>query len=167
MTHRGRGHAPAAEPGRGYPRPQLRRAEWISLDGPWSFALDPDARWSLPTEVAWEGDIEVPFTPETPRSGVRQNGLYRACWYERTFAAPSLGGDDRLLLHFGAVDHRATVWIDGELAGVHEGGYTPFTIDVTPWARAPGEHTIAVRAEDEPDDLAIHHRRDAVGARPW
>jgi beta-galactosidase/beta-glucuronidase len=96
----------------------------------------------------------VPFAPETPRSGIGETGFIHACWYRRTITAPELSGGDRLLLHFGAVDYQATVWIDGCRAGEHEGGYTPFTIDVTEWARTPGEHEIVVLAEDDPTDLA-------------
>src|SRR5690606_3116586 len=98
--------------------------------------------------------IEVPFAPETRRSGIGETGFIQACWYRRVIATPALTAGERVLLHFGAVDYHATVWIDGCHAGVHEGGYTPFTIDVTEWARAPGEHEIVVWAEDDPADLA-------------
>jgi beta-galactosidase/beta-glucuronidase len=145
--------ATGPEPGR-YPRPQLRRDFWISLNGPWSFALDPQRRWLHPSDVIWDRTIEVPFSPETSRSGVGEAGFIHACWYRRTIVPPPPGEDERLLLHFGAVDYQATVWIDGAMAGRHEGGYTPFTIDVTEWAREPGAHEIVVWAEDDPLDLA-------------
>ena len=74
-----------------YPRPQLRRDEWISLNGEWEFAIDPEARWSLPDEVSWDDTINVPFAPETEASGIGDSGLYRACWYRRTFKTPDLG----------------------------------------------------------------------------
>jgi len=135
-----------------------RRESWQSLDGPWDFALDPEAGWSGPDEVAWGATIEVPFAPETPRSGVGETGYFQACWYRRTIAAPRLGPDERLLLHFGAVDHAATVWIDGAQVATHEGGYTPFTIDLTTaasHAAAAGKPVeIVVRAADDPHDLA-------------
>ena len=137
-----------------YPRPQLRRAGWVSLDGAWDFALDPEARWTRPDEVAWDRRIVVPFAPETPASGVGETGFLRACWYRRTFEAPALGPSERLLLRFGAVDYAATVWIDGQPAGGHDGGYTPFAVDVTPFLTGPGPCTVIVRAEDDPHDLA-------------
>ncbi|HEY0134907.1 MAG TPA: glycoside hydrolase family 2 TIM barrel-domain containing protein [Nannocystis sp.] len=130
-----------------------RRDGWISLNGAWDFALDADARWSQPGEVAWAGPIEVPFSPETPRSGVAATGYFQACWYRRSVRPPPLGPDERLLLHFGAVDHLATVWVDGAQVATHEGGYTPFTVDLTPLLRGqPLE--VVVRAADDPHDLA-------------
>ena len=132
----------------------LERDEWISLDGAWEFALDHEARWKLPSQVEWNATIEVPFAPETEASGIGDTGFYRACWYRRTVAIPELRGGERMLLHFGAVDYGAIVWINGHPAGRHDGGYTPFTVEMTPFARS-GEHvTIVVRAEDDPLDLA-------------
>ena len=140
--------------GHGHPRPLLRRAEWTSLNGQWDFALDPGASWTLPEEVRWDRTILVPFAPETPRSGIGDTGLYEACWYRRTFEAPTLGRDERLVIHFNAVDYTATVWIDGALAATHEGGYTPFHLDVTDLLEPGAAHEIIVRAHDDPGDLA-------------
>lgn len=138
----------------GYPRPQLRRLQWTSLNGPWDFALDPEARWASPDDVTWTQHIEVPFAPETPRSGVDDRGLYRACWYRRTFELPTtLGEDERLILHFGAVDHEATVWVNGTLAATHAGGYTPFEVDVSALLSLTDLDEVVVRAFDDPGDL--------------
>ena len=139
---------------RGYPRPQLVRAQWMELNGRWDFAIDPEARWCVPDQVQWGATIVVPFAPETPASGVGNTGFYRACWYRRTFGRPDLGGDRRLILHFGAVDYLATVWVNGQLAVQHEGGYTPFHADITDLLVKEGPQTIIVRAEDDPQDLA-------------
>ncbi|MDP8909909.1 MAG: glycoside hydrolase family 2, partial [Chloroflexota bacterium] len=98
-------------PTHGYPRPQLERADWASLNGAWEFALDPDARWTAPGQVVWDATIAVPFSPEAPASGIGDTGLYRACWYRRAFDAPELAVGERLILHFGAVDYAATVWV--------------------------------------------------------
>ncbi len=138
----------------GYPRPQLQRAGWVSLNGAWEFALDPDAAASRLDEVAWAGVIQVPFAPETPASGIHDTGLYRACWYRRTVDLPPARDGQRLVLHFGAVDYRATVWVNGSLAGYHEGGYTPFSFDITEIVAAQSTCEIAVRAEDDPADLS-------------
>ena len=95
----------------------------------------------------------VPFSPETPRSGVHDTGFYKACWYRRIISVPPLRNGERLLLHFGAVDHTATVWIDGALACSHEGGYTPFMVDLTDFMTIETACEITVRAEDDPADL--------------
>lgn len=140
----------------GYPRPQLRRSEWFSLNGQWDFALDADAEWRLPDEVPWQEQekISVPFSPETAASGIENTGLFRAVWYRRRFHAPELPQQQRLILHFGAVDYHATVWVDGSLAIEHEGGYTPFHADITDLLKDDViDHEIVVRAEDDPADL--------------
>ena len=141
-------------PGHGYPRPMCRRDGWTSLNGAWEFALDVEGQYGHPGEVAWTHSIEVPFSPETERSGVAETGYFMASWYRRSVPVPALAPDERLLLHFGAVDWAATVWIDGAQAATHEGGYTPFTIDLTPWLRGAASVEIVVRAADDPHDLA-------------
>jgi beta-galactosidase/beta-glucuronidase len=139
----------------GYPRPQFRRASFVSLNGSWDFAIDSELEFRSPADVPWRTQIRVPFSPETQASGVGDNGLYRACWYRRTFEAPRLSPEECLLLHFGAVDYSATVWVDGALAFRHEGGYTPFGGDISALlAPDRAEHEIVVRAEDDPADLA-------------
>jgi beta-galactosidase/beta-glucuronidase len=152
--------------GRGYPRPQLRRAAWTSLNGPWQFALDREARWSRPEDVAWDGTIEVPFAPETARSGVGDTGLYRACWYRRPIDAPALAPGERLMLRLGAVDYEATVWLDGTVVARHEGGYTPFAADLTGALATDGPHVLVVRAGDDPHDLAKPRGKQDWQAEP-
>src|SRR5688572_3500471 len=138
---------------RGYPRPQLQREPWRSLDGQWQFAVDDHGAWRRPEDVSWDRVIRVPFAPETAASGVSMAGFIRTCWYKRTID-PWDAGDGRILLHFGAVDYRASVWLDGVLVATHEGGYTPFHCDITDGMALGGPVTIVVRAEDDPLDLA-------------
>ena len=138
---------------RGYPRPQLVRAHWLSLDGSWDFHIDHDGRLERPRDVPWDQTIQVPFAPETRASGIGDTGFYRACWYRRSFDPPPLEPAERLLLHFGAVDHRARVWVDGAFAGDHVGGYTPFELDITDLVAQDGPTTLVVHAEDDPGDL--------------
>ncbi len=135
-----------------YPRPQLRRPEWFSLNGEWDFAIDADAHWTAPEQVIWDSRITVPFAPETPASGIGKTGFFKACWYRLQVVIPESPGR-RLVLHFGAVDHSATVWVNGSIAGGHAGGYTPFSLDITDLVFGPGVQTIVVRAEDDPTDL--------------
>ena len=95
----------------------------------------------------------VSFSPETSASGIGDTGFYHACWYRHTFDSPALEPGQRLILHFGAVDYAATVWVNDRLVASHEGGYTPFKADIT-GALVAGSQTIVVRAEDDPHNLA-------------
>ncbi len=137
-----------------YPRPQLQRDRWVSLNGRWDFSLDPEAQWTDPLEVEWQRTIVVPFSPETLSSGVNETGLYAAVWYRRSFSVPDVQPGQRLLLHFGAVDYSATVWVNGVQVCSHEGGYTPFKADITDALLPDSLQQIVVRAQDDPLDLA-------------
>ena len=128
------------------------RDHWVSLNGKWDFAIDAGGDHSEFSQVVWKTTIHVPFSPETLASGVGDTGLFRACWYRRFFEMPALG-DDVVLLHFGAVDFRATVWVNGCLAGWHEGGYTPFAFDISAAVRGQSSCELVVRVEDDPGDL--------------
>jgi beta-galactosidase/beta-glucuronidase len=133
----------------------LQRDSWASLNGPWSFAFDRDGAWTRPAQVVWDvRKICVPFAPETSASGIEDVGFYAACWYQRPFVAPGLTGGEHLILHFGAVDYEATVWIDDALVAEHRGGYTPFEVDITGLLEPGKTHLISVRAHDDPHDLA-------------
>jgi len=143
-----------------YPRPQLVRPAWADLTGTWAFAHD-DADVGLasgwPASGVTQGDIVVPFPPESAASGVADTGMHRVVWYSRDVTDADLraAGHEsgrRLLLHFGAVDYRCDVWVDGSLVGSHEGGHTPFALDITRAARAGSR--LVVRVEDDPLDIA-------------
>ncbi|QKW25456.1 glycoside hydrolase family 2 [Streptomyces seoulensis] len=146
-----------------YPRPILRRERWHSLDGVWDFAYDDEgagereAWFAEGAADAFDRRITVPFPPEAPASGIGETDPHRVVWYRRGIPHTLLaaGDGDRALVHFGAVDHRAKVWLDGRLVAEHTGGHSPFTADVTDALR-PGadEHVLVVRAEDDPADLA-------------
>jgi hypothetical protein len=146
---------PSNEPdhhGRGYPRPQLQRDQWYSLNGRWDFAFDPEAQWEHTDDVKWGDHIAVPFAPESPASGIGYTGFFRVCWYRKQCQLPPVQAGERWMLHFGAVDWHATVWINGRYTGEHEGGYTPFSFDITDLAAGPSCE-IVVRVEDDPHDL--------------
>ncbi|HEX6971697.1 MAG TPA: glycoside hydrolase family 2 TIM barrel-domain containing protein, partial [Limnochordia bacterium] len=134
-----------------YPRPQFERQEWLNLNGEWEFAEDPgrsgEARgWSSGTALA--GRIVVPFAPESKLSGIGKLDFMPCVWYRRSFSVPAAWADRRVHLHFGAVDYHATVWVNGQKAGEHRGGYVPFSFDITALLR-PGENELVVRAVDE------------------
>ena len=134
-----------------YPRPQLRRDRWRTLNGQWEFEFDHGTSGrarGLPTADSLDGEITVPFAPESERSGVGHTDFVDAVWYRREVELDEANLADRLLLHFGAVDYEAEVWVNGESVGTHRGGYTPFTFDVTDAARV-GTNVVTVCAEDD------------------
>lgn len=136
-----------------HPRPQLRRDCWESLNGPWKFTFDDANQFEHPDDVEhWTHTIEVPFGPETPASGIEAGGFHQNFWYEREFEAES--GPDRVILHFGAVDYQAKVWLNGKLVAQHEGGFTPFSVDITDALDPSGHQKVTVWAEDDPHELA-------------
>ncbi|MFN8555691.1 MAG: glycoside hydrolase family 2 TIM barrel-domain containing protein [Candidatus Obscuribacterales bacterium] len=140
--------------GHGYPRPQFARSDWVCLNGPWQFVIDHGAAVRFPKHVTF-GDttIVVPFAPETPASGVSDTSFYKAVWYRRTVDAPDLKPGERLILHFGAVDWSARVWVNDQFVVEHEGGYTPFSADITDHVEPGKQFVVSVRAEDNPHDL--------------
>ncbi len=141
-----------------YPRPQFRRSEWMTLNGSWRFTFDDGLRYQNPRDVrGWPLRIEVPFAPEAPRSGIGDTGFHRACWYERDFdlspADVNEARPGRVLLHFGAVDYHARVWVNDIPVVEHEGGHTPFYADITHALQPGGQQRVTVGVEDDPHDL--------------
>jgi len=137
-----------------YPRPQLRRAGWTDLCGTWAFAHDDEdlgieRRWS--STGAFDRRIQVPYPPESSLSRVHDSGFHPRVWYARRFDCSCPAGH-RALLHFGAVDYRSSVWVNGKLVAQNEGGHVPFVADITETLE-DGEHLLVVRAEDDPADL--------------
>ncbi|MBD2200645.1 MULTISPECIES: glycoside hydrolase family 2 protein [Calothrix] len=136
-----------------HPRPQLQRSPWHSLNGLWKFAFDDEGKCIQPSDLKqWTHLIEVPFAPESTKSGIGDNNFHPNCWYEREFATPE--GDGRLLLHFGAVDYRARVWVNDQYIAEHEGGHTNFSLDITHVLNDSGITKVTVWAQDDPLDLA-------------
>lgn len=143
-----------------HPDPQLERDEYEPLNGPWTCAFvasghEPTADLAavcaaavVPSASAFDRTIVVPFSPEAPLSQVnRQLQPDELLWYRRTFPMPELGADRRCLLHFQAVDYACAVRVNGELAGTHAGGYTPFALDVTDLLEA-GDNELVVCVAD-------------------
>jgi len=117
-----------------YPRPQIVREAWLNLNGPWGFEFDPGlsgiAR-GLPQAERLAQEILVPFCPESQLSGIGDLDFHPGAWYRREVNIPAAWEGRRVLMHVGAADHDARVWINGHEAGAHRGGYTPFTLDIT------------------------------------
>ena len=138
-----------------YPRPQFVRRDWLCLNGTWEFEIDAgDSGFErgLHEKPRLAGTITVPFCPEAPLSGVEVVDFMAAVWYRRTVTVPTDWRERTVLLHFGAVDYDATVWVNGQQVGRHRGGFTPFTISLAGIARAGEELTIVVRAQDTPQE---------------
>jgi beta-galactosidase/beta-glucuronidase len=124
------------------------RRHWVSLNGLWEYAIRPRQETGA---GKYDGRILVPFPVESALSGVKRPLTpVERLWYRRTFSAPRLQGK-RLLLHFGAVDWRAEVWVNGQAVGEHEGGYDPFTFDITSELKGTGAQEIVVAVWDPSD----------------
>ncbi|HEX5473966.1 MAG TPA: glycoside hydrolase family 2 TIM barrel-domain containing protein [Vicinamibacterales bacterium] len=133
-----------------YPRPQMVRKEWLNLNGLWEYAVAPSSAPDAPN--TWDGQILVPFPIESALSGVmKEVNETERLWYRRTFTIPARWRGGRVLLHFGAVDWRADVRVNGHDEGTHQGGYDPFTFDITDALRATGPQTVVVSVEDPTD----------------
>jgi beta-galactosidase/beta-glucuronidase len=154
-----------------HPRPLLARADWVDLTGTWEFAYDDDNQglsegWHAP-QRSFDRTIFVPFPPESKLSGVHDPSYHPVVWYRRRVTLPPATADERTLLHFGAVDYRATVWANGVVVGEHEGGHTPFTCDLTDARAATSdEAVVVVRAEDQPTDVGQPRGKQDWQAEP-
>jgi hypothetical protein len=129
-----------------YPRPQMVRPAWKNLNGLWDYAVRPVGE---PQPSAWDGKILVPFCIESALSGVKKDLLPgQRLWYRTIADVPKAWGKQRVLLHFGAVDFEAEVWVNGQKVGDHRGGYDPFTFDITDAVKAAGRQEIVVGVID-------------------
>jgi len=135
---------------REYPRPQMVRRDWMSLNGLWEYAILPE---DAPEPKSYEGEILVPFAVESSLSGVgRAVGTEKKLWYRRSFEIPNNWQNKRILLNFEAVDWETTVWVNGKKLGTHRGGYDPFTFDITDALEDAGTQEIVVSVWDSTDD---------------
>jgi beta-galactosidase/beta-glucuronidase len=134
-----------------YPRPQMQRNDWQNLNGLWQYAILPKAEGeAMPS--SFQGNILVPFCVESALSGVGKTvGKDSVLWYEKTFSINSKTKNKKVLLHFGAVDWRSDIYINGNKVATHEGGFDPFTVDITS-ALKKGTQQIAVHVWDPTDE---------------
>ncbi|HOZ21473.1 MAG TPA: glycoside hydrolase family 2 TIM barrel-domain containing protein, partial [bacterium] len=143
-----------------YPNPAMARESWMNLNGLWRYAIRPRGEQILaqalpgsgPAPMGWEGEILVPWPVESALSGVqRPVSPEQRLWYRRTFTVPAGWRKERVLLHFEAVDWQTQVWVNGIEVGYHEGGYDPFTFDITAALEYAGEEVITVAVWDPTD----------------
>ncbi len=135
-----------------YPRPQWERKEWTNLNGEWEYQFDfsrsgEERNWR--NAAAFDGRIIVPFCPESSLSGVGFTDFIPMMWYRREVTIPEAWKDRKILLHFGGVDYRCVIYVDGAEAGRHTGGSAAFSIDLTPLVRPGEKHNLVVRVEDD------------------
>lgn len=152
------------QPWGNYPRPQMQRNIWLNLNAQWNYAITPK---DTPQPKKWDGKILVPFPIESQLSGVQRNvGPNNHLWYQRQFNLRELEPEERILLHFGAVDWQTTVWINGTQVGQHRGGYTPFSFDITDALNQNKNtnHEIVIRVYDPTD--AGHQPRGKQKTNP-
>ncbi len=143
-----------------YPRPQfVREGNWINLNGEWDFSFD-DAdiglkeRWyKKENSKNFDRKIMVPFCFQSKLSGIEDNSFHDIIWYRRVFDIPKKFNDKKVLLHFGAVDYRCLIYLNGECVGSHEGGFVGFSLNITQFLEGP--NVLVVRVEDPSEDLEI------------
>ncbi|MFU1794935.1 glycoside hydrolase family 2 protein [Paenibacillus azoreducens] len=134
-----------------YPRPQFVRSEWVNLNGEWDFEFDDqniglDEKW-FEKHKEYTQKINVPFAFQSKLSGINDSSFHDWVWYRREFAIPDTMVGKQIIMHFGAVDYQAMVFINGKLVGTHEGGHTPFSFDITNYLIS-GIQSVVVRVED-------------------
>ena len=135
-----------------YPRPQMVRSNWLNLNGLWQYQPG-DSSDTTPVGQTLSGEILVPFPVESAISGVME--YHNRLWYRRQFEIPALWTGQRILLHFGAVDWEAQVYVNGQSAGIHKGGYDAFSYDITPYLNPTGPQELIVRVFDPTDTQSI------------
>jgi beta-galactosidase/beta-glucuronidase len=141
-----------------YPRPQFVRKDWVHLNGAWEFEFDDKQvgrkqKWHHGT-AAFSRTIQVPFSFESKLSGIGEPDFHDTVWYRRSFTVAEGWAGRRVQMHFGAVDYKANVWVNGEHVATHEGGHTPFSADITD-ALIPGSNVVVVLAEDYSLNLSL------------
>lgn len=141
-------------PRKEYPRPQMVRSTWENLNGLWEFDFDfgrSGRERGVQNQPHLGRRILVPFCPESELSGIAYKDFMNAVWYKREFEVRNVYPNQRVLLHFEAVDYFCEVWVNGQRAGSHNGGYTPFCFDITA-SVTEGKNVISVYAEDDVRD---------------
>ena len=138
---------------RDYPRPQFVRKNWELLNGEWDFAFDDN---NIGEKEGWfklfpeAQKIEVPFTYETKASGIADESIHENIWYSKKIYIGEKCSEENLILHFEGNDYRTKVWINGIHIGVHEGGHTRFSLDISQHV-IKGINNIVVKVEDSLD----------------
>ena len=134
-----------------YPRPQFERDSYINLNGTWSYEFDfskSGLERDLQNSKGFGGDIVVPFCPESSLSGVGYKDFIEDMWYHRTISIPQEWDGKHIMLNFGGVDYKATIYINGKETAVHYGGSSSFSVDIAKYVTAGADNDLVVHVED-------------------
>lgn len=142
------------------PNPAFARRNWRTLNGQWDFAFDHQNTFSVPAGISFTQKIQVPFCYESGLSGIGSRETCENVWYQKCFTVTDDELSGAVLLHFGAVDYTAKVWVNGCYVGRHDGGFTPFGFEISSYLHA-GENVLTVKAEDD------YSREKPRGKQMW
>ena len=153
-----------------YPKPQFMRENWLNLNGEWQFEIDNsnsgEERKLFNEAQDFSLKINVPFCPESKLSGVENVDFMNSVWYKREFEITEKQLEGRVVLHFGAVDYKTTVYINGNKCGSHKGGYVSFSFDITDYA-VLGKNTVTVHAMDDTRSRMIPSGKQSEKYSSW
>lgn len=153
-----------------HPKPQFMRENWLNLNGEWQFEIDNGnsgaERKLFEASQEFSQKINVPFCPESKLSGVENVDFMNSVWYKREFEITKKQLEGRVVLHFGAVDYKTTVYINGNKCGSHKGGYVSFSFDITDYA-VLGKNTVTVHAEDDTRSRMIPSGKQSEKYSSW
>lgn len=147
-----------------YPRPQLKRSEWINLNGLWSYAV---TNMETPRKkVCYDGEILVPFAIESSLSGVQKVFLPTdKLWYQLEFTVKPSWKGKQIILHFGAVDYECNVWVNGKMVGAHKGGNNSFSFDITKYLKGNGKQTLELSVTDPTDEESVSRGKQQLNQK--
>jgi hypothetical protein len=150
-----------------HPRPDFERSNWINLNGQWDFEFDSlnkgvASKWQIGT-TKFSKKIQVPFPWGSPLSGVKNEADY--AWYKKTIIVPASWGKKRVFVTIGASDFETTVWFNGVMVGKHEGGYTPFSFELTDQVKFNTPQQLVIRVDDKRRDFALYGKQGYGDAR--